>query len=279
MFFISYKKIGKIYLTYGEKGTGKSLDQATIATKLFKEYAKTEKKYPHLPKRIYFGNQKFNEEIEKRELGIHLYYWTNAKQLRWCPRQECWETKKYINQDNPNGKHPIHDADIAHDEISKDIPASSWADTPPWFRQLFSHLRKRGNRYFANTQVFEDIDIAFRRQIDQAFMIRKVFGSSDLTATRPAPKLIFGLIVKVEFDPRLLEWERDPEERELKNKISRFPTLIWISRKKINIYNTKDEIPPYKPDTLEHHELFCEDPNCEKHGKIAGKPKVEHYKI
>lgn len=268
-------KLG-IYLQYGQKGNGKSLVQAVDALSLFKEYRKIEKKYPELPKRIYFGNQKFGKEIEDRELGTHLYYWSNAKQLRWCPRTDCWLG---------SAPHSIHDTDIGWDEIGKDLPAASWGDTPPWFKQVFSHVRKRGNRIFANTQVYEDTDIAFRRQIDKAFRIEKRIGSGDITATRPKPWFVWGIITRRQFDPMILEHERDPEKRERKRdgEPSMFaPTEIILIRKKwIEAYNTMDEIPPYKADTLEHVEIWCEDDNCPKHGRKNPKasPKIEHYKI
>lgn len=270
----------KIYLTYGAKGSGKSLTQAKDALDIFASYDATDKKYPDLSKRIYFGNQKFNEEIEKKYLGKRLYYWTNAKQLRWCPRTDCWKGKEL---------HPVHDTDIAHDEISKDLPAGSWADTPKWFRQIFSHLRKRGNRYFANTQVYEDIDIAFRRQIDVAYKIKKIWGSGDITASLPVPEHYWfffpfpcGIISRKEFPPSLLEWERDPEKREIKSgDFEGQSELIFIRKRYVEAYDTKGEIPAYKPDTLEHVDLWCENDNCEKHGRNNpdAKPKVEHYKI
>lgn len=258
-----------IYLNYGEKGSGKSYLQAKDALNLFKDYRWIEKRYPFLPKRIYFGNQRFSKEIEEKELGNHLFYWNSAKQLRWCPRVVCWKGE---------GLHPVHDADIAHDEISKDLPAGSWADTPKWFRQIFSHLRKRGNRYFANTQVYEDIDISFRRQIDFAFKIEKIWGSGDITATRPKPRFIWGIILRRSFNPQLLEWERNPETRE-EISASYLPGIHFIVKKVIKAYDTTDEIPAFKPDTLEHVELWCENPDCEKHGKNTGKPRTEHYKI
>jgi len=261
----------QINLDYGAKGAGKSMSQARTALMLFDEYAASEKKYPLLPKRIYFGNQKFSKAIEEKELGIHLFYWSNFQEMRYCPRPNCWKT---------NPKHPVHDTDIGHDEIGKDFPAGSFSDTPKWTKQVFSHLRKRGNRYFANTQVFEDIDIAFRRQIDCAYEIQKVFGSPDITATRPAPKMVWGVIQRREFDPKLLEWERDPAKRELK-KDSVLGEIFFIRKRYVEAYDTTAELPPYKADTLSHVELWCEDENCPKHGKNSptSKPVYEHHKI
>jgi len=282
-----------VYLSWGKKGNGKSLDQARQALMLFDEYRRTEKRWPGLPIRAVFSNQKMSLAIEEKEIPAgHLYYWSNAKQLRWCPRLEvdgkCFRscddlkcTKRDEEGHTVHYKHPVHDMDIMHDEIGKDLPAGSWTDTPKWFKQIFSHLRKRGNRYYANTQVFEDIDISFRRQIDFAYQLTKSFGSGDITATRPPPKAIWGLIQKREFDPMMLEWERDPEKRERKREGSgwKFPTLIWISRKLVSVYDTKDELPPYKADTLEHVDMWCEDDDCEKHGRNKGKPRTEHFKI
>lgn len=265
-----YKRLA-IYLDYGRKGSGKSLTQARTALHLFKDYRKIEKRWRNLPKRILFTNVKLSAEIEQKEYGTHLFYWDNFRQLRWCPRVDCWRGKE---------NHPIHDADIQHDEIGKDFPAGCWATTPKWVKQIFSHLRKRGNRYFANTQVYEDIDIAFRRQIDFACKIVKVFGSGDITATKPPIRFVYGLILKTEFDPELLEWERDPEKRKIKSRPG-LPEAIWIKKKWINAFDTTKEIPPYQPDTLEHFELWCEKPDCPVHGKHhdKGKPKYLHTTV
>lgn len=280
-----------IYLFYGRKGSGKSYTQARDAVLLFQQYRALEKKYPMLPRRIYLSNQKFSKEVEDKELGVHLFYWTNAQQLRWCPRRlPCFlacdlrtcpdpKKKKKAIPHPIHSKHAVHDADISHDEISKDLPAGSWTDTPKWFKQIFSHLRKRGNRYFANTQVYEDIDISFRRQIDFAWEVRKAMGSPDVTATSPPPKRVWGLIFRRAFDPSILEWERDPNAREsLRDQMGRFtfPQIIPIRKKYISVYDTHEELPPYKPDTMEHQEVWCENDDCPAHGRKEGKPKLRH---
>lgn len=275
---MKYKKLA-VYLNYGKKGAGKSLTQAVDSVGLLKEYAKTEKKYPQLKKRILFSSQKLSNEIEKKELHIHLYYWSSIDQLRYCPRIDCWKTKD-------QGKHPLHDADIMHDEISKDFPAGSWADTPKWVKQLFSHVRKRGLRYIANTQAVLDCDISFKRQLDFVYHIRRIIGSRDVTATLPDPEFIWGLIMKQEEPVDIVLHEADPIAA--KTKIERFkeiygglfiPEFYLISRKNVGYYDTHEEIPAWKPDRLEHIELFCDDDDCPIHGRNSGKPRYEHRKI
>lgn len=237
-----------IYLSYGKKGSGKSLLTAKEAIKLLKSAVKTHKLYPKLPKRIVITNSPIAEKYEIKYKG-YLYYWEDFNQLENCPRENCWKGPK---------KHPVHDADIQHDEIGKDLPAGGFAETPKWVKQVFSHLRKRGNRYFANTQCYEDIDISFRRQVDFAYRIRKAFGSRDKTATLPPVKFPWGIIVKQEFDPELLEWERDPEKRAIKAGFS-WPELTWIGRKNIEAYDTAKELPPYISNKLEHIEKICDE--------------------
>jgi len=241
-----------ICLYYGKKGSGKSLFQAYIAKKLFREYEKTEKRYPSLPKRAYWSSQKFSKEIEAKELGKHLFYWENPRQL-----------------------YGLRNIDIGWDEIGKDLPAGSWGDTPKKLKQVFSHLRKRGNRLFANTQIYEDIDISFRRQIDRAFKIEKIIGSKDISATLPPPRFVWGIIRIREFDPQILENMHDETERELTYK--GFPRYIFITKKLVAIYDTQMELPPYLPDSLEHIEYLCLNKNCVK--STPGHGHIEHKKI
>lgn len=228
-----YPKLG-IYLFYGKKGSGKSIFQSSLAYKLVNEYYSVEKKYPSLPHRTFWSNQKFCGEFEKKELANkHLKYWSNPKQL-----------------------YSIKNSDISWDEIGKDLPAGSWGDTPKELKQVFSHLRKRGNRLFANTQVYEDIDISFRRQIDRAYQLNKMFGSRDISATLPPVKFVYGLIIKREFNPMQLEFQRDDEKREEINPRF-FGSFLFIRKKWIDLYDTQAEIPAYHPDSLMGYEMRC----------------------
>jgi len=160
---------------------------------------------------------------------------------------------------NPRELYGIRDADIGWDEIGKDLPAGSWGDTPKELKQVFSHLRKRGNRIFANTQVYEDIDISFRRQIDKAYKIEKLMGSRDISATLPPLKKVWGVITVREFDP--LELENVKEG--FRKNIGGLPKIILLRKKYVEMYDTKMELPPYMPDKLEHREMECTDPNCD----------------
>jgi len=236
----------KSYLWFGAKGNGKSMLGGYLAYYLFSTYYHQEKKYPKLPKRQLWSNQKFGTHVEHYELGKHLFYWSNPRQL-----------------------YDLRNTDIYWDEVGKDIPASAWADTPKELRQVFSHLRKRGNRLFANTQVYDDIDISFRRQIDRTFFLNKVFGSPDISASLPPIKRPWGLIAIWEMDKRSLE-KQGSEISTAKKWKWQLPRFCFVEKALVRFYDTTMEIPAYRPTELEHLKFDC---------AICGKVHVEHHKM
>lgn len=248
----AWKRDLKIYCYYGAKGNGKSYFCAYILKKLIDSYYRIEKYYPNLPHRRIFTNQKLAPDFEKKELHTHLEYWSHPREL-----------------------YHLRNVDILWDEIGKDLPAGSFATTPKSLKQIFSHLRKRGNRLFANTQVFEDIDVSFRRQIDFAFHIKKLCGSQDVSATLPPPKFIWGVIQVRRFDPLFLEAQRDPLLRDM--GYDGMPRWYVIRKKYIQLYDTTMELPAYKPDKLEETILTCvEGERCADYDPKTGCP---HQKI
>lgn len=288
-----------LYLRYGDKGSGKSLLGAVMMLEFLEEYDQIAKKYPNLKSRILFTSEKLNADIEAKYLGKSLFYWSDPKQLKYCPRPNCWkkdqDTHKfgvdYEHQNNPDKKHPCHDTDIYWSEVGRHLGADRSKDTPYWLKDLVSFCRKDGNRIFFDAQVYEDISIAIRRQLGHAYLCVKDFGSADISADRPSPvewsiknllnwnkSVLWGKISEYEFDPKLLEWERDPENRMRIQKENSKSRSLWIRKKYIDIYDTAHRIPPYKAG-LEHVEYWCEDENCAKHGKRKGEAKIEHYKI
>lgn len=256
-----------IYFTVGQKGSGKSLREARQALGIMNNYYRTERKYPELKKRIYFSKQKFAPRIEELELNSdsnptgHLYYWSNAYQLLSCPRRNCWRG---------NSSHPVHNTDIFWDEIGDDISREKWNEIPEDLRQVFSHARKRGNRIFANTQKYEMVAIDFRRQVDVAVWVRKLFGSRDIDVTLPNIKRIWVIQYIRRFDPMDIENENDP--RKLEDLVlwdwwwNRF---AWYTGKHVSIFDTEWEVPPTLYNKLREVKYHCElGDNCTdpKHG-------------
>lgn len=237
-----------IYMTWAKPGQGKSIDLArTILQLLFSEYPKTRKKYPSLPERKVYSNVKLNSRIEEKELEKHLFYWSDPRQLK-----------------------NLRDVDICIDEIANYCPADGWGDLPKWFRVIFSQHRKRGLRIFANTQDYKAVDINFRRMVINAYRVETWFKSRNISATLPPPRWIHGIVFKREFDPQDIEelgvtsnLIRDPEQRK-KIQLG-LPKIFFLTRYLTEVYDTTQDIPPWRPDELEHYEYRCEQyPRCSK---------------
>lgn len=261
-----------ITLTWARPGQGKGLDTARRIRKMFREYRKTEKRYPDLPKRVMLCNLKLSSALEQLHLlpdGIHrdLEYWENPRQLRYCNRSPCFTGKVE--------KHSVHDVDIVIDEIAQYCPSDGWKDLPRWLRKMFAQHRHRGIRIVANTQDYKAVDINFRRMVAKAFKVRKVFSSRDPSPTMPPVKSIFGLVIRREFEPDQIEEEGATSEK--LEQLRGMPHFFWISRKLVEMYDSYQDLPEYMPNTLEHVELTCEDPNCKEYHKH--KPKVVHRTV
>jgi len=237
----------KSYIFFGAKGSGKSLFTAYLSMVLMRSYYRTERSYPTLPKRQLWINAKLNPKLEHYELGKHLRYWESPRELV-----------------------EARNVDIIWDEVGKDIPAIDWKETPKGIRQIFSHLRKRGNRLFANTQIYNDIDIGFRRQVDRTFQLFKVFGSRDISASLPPVSYPYGLIVIRELDKTSLELAENGSHR-IRDFLF-IPKILFIRRRYVDLYDTTAELPPYRPTELEHIIYRCQVTNC-KHAE-----HIEHKK-
>jgi len=226
-----------IELTYGRPGEGKSLDQARTALQLFKSYERTERRYPDLPHRQMWSNQKFSEEIEAKELGEHLFYWENPRQLK-----------------------DVRHSDILWDEIANHLPADSFKDTPRWLRALFAQHRKRGNRIFANTQDYKAVDINVRRMVGKAYKLRKLIGSRDISVTLPPVKRIWGVCMMSQLDP---QGYKEDDKKFVGASI--IPTFFLIEKRYCEIFDTSQKILRPIPLKFKHIERSCGRADCSFH--------------
>jgi len=241
-----------VQLVWARPGNGKSLDSAKTVLRLFRTYRYLGKRYPKLPQRALMSNLKLSSAIEKQHLGKDLFYWENPRQLQYCSRKPCFKSKV---------KHSLHDVDLVIDEISNYCPADGWRDLPRWLRKLFAQHRHRGIRIYANTQDYAMVDINFRRMVARAYRVTKIFGSRDISATLPPVRFVWGLILKRAFDPVHLEHEGVNSP---KLESQGYPQIIWLTKKLIQVYDTTQDLPEWSPNSLEHIERKCLDPNCNK---------------
>lgn len=278
-------KIFKAWTTlfYGHRGASKSLEQAKQIVNVLEYYRQLYIAMPQLPKAIVYSVQVLNPELTAKYKEF-LYYWSDIRQLRYCPRENCWRGKD---------RHRLHGCFLVFDDIAAILPAGNWQNTPTWFVQMLSQARKFGIHIMANCQDPFSIDINFRRYVDMCFRTRKLMGSRDPDETRPPVKFIWGFYAMRQIKAEVLWQLGDMSENEImvfkdKNKrmseINKTPNVMkdvwrgslhWIGRKKCNIYDTTQQVKEYKPQGFQHLELMCNDPehpNC-------GYKKVTHEVI
>jgi len=266
-------------LIFAPPGNGKSLEQARLSDKVFTEYHRMEKRYPTLPHRILMSNQRLNEKLthtEGHEHG-HYMYWEAPEELRYCPRKDCWKgALTHIN----------HDVDIFVDEGSTLFPADDWASTPIWLRKLWAQHRHNGIRIVMLTQDFQAIDINCRRMLWQAYYMKKVIGSRDISATLPPlvpwtitnflnpwKSVVWGVYTKRRFDPIVMK--NDPlsmltlQLSEKKNEDMQKLRLVGsaelhlITWFKVSLYDTTQNVKEVEPiREIDHIQVACKHPNC-----------------
>jgi len=293
-------------LFYGERGSGKTLEQSKEVIKVLEYYKWLYAKHPDLHHAVVFTNQRFTPEYEKKysvylypnkkEIVIEgkivlttdfsnpvlnnpdgfLYYWDSASQLRYCPRRNCWRG---------NHRHGLHGAVVPMDDIATILPADEWATTPMWFRKLFTQGRHVGVHFFMNCQDPFSYSIHARRCTDMVWKFTKIFASRDTDETRPEIKHIFGLYVtrriKAEWlwkfgdmTPEQIGEFKDAQKAQAIVSGKNHYRGIWkskfhlIRRKYCEIYDTTQNVNEYRALGYEHTEYKCLDPKCEfKHVK------------
>lgn len=268
-------------LYYGARGSGKSQHQAKEIVKILKWLDWLYEKYPTEKQAIIYSVQKFNKDIENKYLGWRLFYWTNANDLRYCPRANCWRYPK---------KHRLHGCYLIYDDIASVYPNKPSFQLPEWKIKMFSQARKFGVRILANCQDPFSVNIDFRRYVDMAFKFSKIFSTRDPDETRPPLKFIFGLYRRRKIRADIL-WEigdmsemailiekEKAREKSIKYKVINtmkylwIPSWGWINKKTCSIYDTTQEIAAYEPKGFISKTLYCIDP---AHNHTD--PKAENY--
>lgn len=255
-------------LFYGERGSGKSLENARLVLKILDYLKWLYKKNPILPRAIIYTNLILNEKLVA-ENPDYLYHWNYIRELRYCPRKNCWRGIR---------KHVLHGCYLLMDDIAAILPADKWAMLPLWVRKRFTHGRKFGIRILANAQEPLSIDINFRRYVKMAYKFSKIIGSKDPDETKPKVKRIWGFYRMRKIKAEWLWKFGDMTDEEIglfkeKQKISKkmggkdYFRGIWksifrsINRKTCEVYDTNQDVKEYKPSNFEHWEITCKDPD------------------
>jgi hypothetical protein len=247
-------------LIFAPPGNCKSLEQARLADKLFREYHFTEKVFPQLKKRILYTNQLLLADHLKTETGHgHYVYWETPEEFKWCRRPNCW--KAYDT-------HLNHDVDIFVDEAAGIFPADQYAKTEEWLKVLFREHRHRGIRWLLLTQDFNAVDINIRRMLTDSYYMHKVRGSRDISPSlpplskwtvlnflNPRKRVIWGMYTKRMIDPTVMKSDPmsflnitlNPKLAENYGKLRLIgrSKLHFITFYKVSLYDTMQDVSEY----------------------------------
>jgi len=236
-----------IVLFTGLPGAGKSLKMSrTIINTLYrnknwyrkqlKMYRKGSIKDRPLPRQI-FSNLKLSVAVEQEFRGFVQYWW------------------------DPSQLIDVRDADVFWDEIATHLDATQWQNMSLEIKRWLQQHRKFGIEIYGTTQDFAMIDKSMRRLTSDLYIITKLFGSGDKSATKPEIKRIWGFSMVQSMDPTTYE------EGESK-KWASWPSFMSITRADVDIFDTTQEIKMGKYPPLNHIERECGNPDCKFHRVI-----------
>jgi len=220
----------------GLPGAGKSLKLArTGVDVLYRNrgyFEKTGKK------RMLYTNLKFSADVEKEFSGF-IEYWTDLRKLV-----------------------AFRDCDVIIDEVAVYFNARQWENMSIEVMRWLAQHRKFGIEIYGTAQDFAQTDKAFRRLTSDLLYLTKLFGSRDISATRPSPKYIWGLSLVRTLDPT----RYDEEKSKFAN--DGLPRFMTISRRDTKIFDTRAEVTSGGFPPLKHIARECELSTCTFH-KVA----------
>jgi len=190
-------------------------------------------------RRLLYTNLQLSEGVEKEFEGFILY-WNDLRQLT-----------------------PLRDVDVLIDEVATYFDARLWETLSLEMRRWLAQHRKFGIEIYGTAQDFAQVDKAFRRLTSDLIYLTKIIGSSDISATKPKPRFIWGVSLVRTLDPTRYDEEKS------KFATDGIPKFMIITKAGTEIFDTRAEVKLSSALPLKHIQRVCELPNCGYH-------KVQH---
>jgi len=224
----------------GLESSGKSLLLARTVRELVYRNAKW-LKVTGVPRPIR-SNIRFASHVVDyaKGMGIEILYWKDLDELL-----------------------PYGEFDLIIDEVGTYFDSRKWADLSLDVRRWIAQGAKAGIEMYGTAQDFAQTDKSFRRLTSHLFLLRKIIGSGDISPTRPAPRWIWGIVVVRELDPTTYD-----EQKSKFGSGGMIPSLMYITRKATEIFNTRAEVRMSSALPLKHIEKECENIDCAFHKTV-----------
>jgi len=225
-----------IVIFTGLPGSGKSYKLGRTAVDLLYRNKKYHQKYGK--KRMLYTNLQLGEAVAKEFEG-YVATWSDLRELT-----------------------PLRDCDVIIDEVATYFDARLWETLSLEMRRWLAQHRKFGIEIYGTSQDFAQVDKAFRRLTSDLLYLSKLFGSRDISATKPPPKFIWGVALVKHLDPTVYD------ELKSKFKTNGLPSFMFISKKGTEIFNTRAEVKLSAALPMKHIQKVCELPDCTFHKLI-----------
>lgn len=150
----------------------------------------------------------------------------------------------------------LSDVDVMFDEIANQFDARNWLNLPDSVKWWLRFHDKDGIEIYANTQHYEQVDIAFRRLVNRLYVVQKLIGSPRPAATKPKPKRVWGVIMYRQHDPKIYKWETDTGEKKVRSAVN-FPNFFLIRKRYVDIYDTSFKAKGDDETQLRHLNRVC----------------------
>jgi len=222
-----------IVIFTGLPGSGKSYKLGRTAVDLLYRNRRSHQKYG--TKRVLWTNLALGQKIEAEFPGYYQY-WTDLRQLT-----------------------SLRDVDVLIDEVATYFDARLWETLSLEMRRWLAQHRKFGIEIYGTSQDFAQVDKAFRRLTSDLLYLTKIIGSRDISATKPAPRFVWGVALVRELDPTKYD------EQKSKFAASGLPRFMLISRAGTEVFDTRAEVRLSSALPLKHLVKACEESSCGFH--------------
>lgn len=216
-----------IHIFDGNTGQGKTYMSGMDTLYLLKRNRNWYEKGKTTIRRMVSTNMALSKEISE-EFKDYIKTWSDMEQL--VSLRQC---------------------DVIFDDMATYLDSQRWTETPLSVKRWLRLHEHYGCDIYGNAQDFLTIDPSVRRLTGQVEHVRKLIGSRRPSATKPAVKHIWGIIII-----REVSYEEFDKEA-IKRTYNGFPRIEFIRRKICNVFDTTQdlEIGEYPP--LHHIERKC----------------------
>jgi len=189
-------------------------------------------------RRLLYTNLKLSSAVEEEFKGFIEYY-TELRQLT-----------------------PLRDCDVLIDEVATYFDARLWETLSLEMRRWLAQHRKFGIEIYGTSQDFAQVDKAFRRLTSDLLYLTKLMGSRDISATKPAPRFVWGLVFYRHLDPTVYD------EQKSKFAANGLPIPMLINKSGTQLFDTRAEVKLSSALPMKHIQKVCELPACSFHKTI-----------